>query len=131
MTTPTLTELDLDLLCTIERLLEALAKAEAERDAAIKCVEAADKIVAAFEPAIADAMAEGERRATAAIVAWLRGDALGVRKHGYFGDDLADAIERGEHLTEAKPPVAPPVERNEPFGRESSIRPGFFEDDME
>ena len=75
----------------------------AERDAALKCVEAADKIVATFEPAIADAMAEGQRRATAAIVADLRGE---FQADDAGGGDLAHWLatryERGDHITKAK-----------------------------
>jgi hypothetical protein len=93
----------------------------AERDAA------AAKLAAFAEGApalVKEAQAEGERRATAAIVAWLRDDA------GKTRDDLsrlhrakkltpmmtaeweagimtkagiANAIERGDHITEAKP----------------------------
>lgn len=60
---------------TVLRVIERLAKAEAERDAAV-----------------------------AAIVAWLRvGDAdLIAETTQRSMDTLADAIERGDHLTEAK-----------------------------
>ena len=101
----------------IRGAMDRLATVEAERDAAVKCVEAADKIVAAFDPAIAKARAEGERRATAAIVAWLRSDNglcdCAARSAGECGcgawDDyktrpllgIADDIERGDHLPSA------------------------------
>ena len=80
----------------IRGAMDRLATVEAERDAAVKCVEADDKIVAAFDPAIAEARAEGERRATAAIVAWLRGCVPRA-----IALEFSDAIERGDHLPRA------------------------------
>ena len=50
----------------------------------------------------AEGVAEGERRATARVVAWLRERAIEESSSApNYIDDLADAIERGEH--EEKP----------------------------
>lgn len=57
------------------------------------------------------------------IVAWLRANKRGECDPW---QTAADAIEREK----AKTPAATPVEPSQPFGRESEIRPGFFEDDM-
>ena len=47
-------------------------------------------------------VAEGERRATAAIVAWLRAVDWCSESRSY-AEAFADAIERGDHITEGKP----------------------------
>lgn len=68
---------------------------------------------AAIRRAIAEARAEGERigreKERAEIVAWLRDDVVMKDKGGYImsltyqrDPDLADAIERSEHLADAK-----------------------------
>lgn len=84
-------------------LFARLAKAEAERDAAVAALEAERfEIAAQLSPAIA----EGERRERAAIVAWLRHAVLGGDGHQSVNDthaEAADAISRGDHITEAKP----------------------------
>ena len=73
----------------------------AERDAA-----AAKGVISS--DTLAEARAEGERRATAAIVAWLFDrSALADkvdRDKWWTLREAAASIERGDHLTEAKPP---------------------------
>jgi len=96
-----------------------LAKAEAERDAvAAKLAERDDALKTgtaimfsersrqAVEAAKRELIAEGERRATAAIVAWLR-KTNGIASNGVVrtAAAIACAIERGDHLTKAKPPL--------------------------
>ena len=83
----------------------------AERDAAVAQYEATklrikwdeaehknDMLIAA-----SDALAEGERRATAAIVAWLN-DPTGA-PYGKGVTYYAAAIERGDHLKKSDPPT--------------------------
>ena len=102
---------------TIGELLACIEALTAERDAAVAKLDA---MVKSIPPLVRDAQVEGERRATAAIVAYLRaiqanGMAKVVRCSDVSGGgpeyDLgratgygyaADAIERGEHLP-AKP----------------------------
>lgn len=108
----------------MQSLLARLAKAEAERDVAVK--EVARMTAYYYSPTgdnhhnalkcphcrpgydaerEAD-MLEGERRATAAIVAYLGNEAADYpgTDYGQWVARIADAIERGDHLTEAKPP---------------------------
>jgi hypothetical protein len=63
----------------------------AERDAAVAKASAFEKM---WKQAEGD-IAEGERRATAAIVAWLRARFITI--------NAAAAIERRDHITEDKP----------------------------
>ena len=82
-----------------EAIIARLAAAEAERDAAVKKHDdlvnylQRDKSVI-----IIDALKEGERRATAAIVDWLRsrGDCWTT------DNEVADIFERGDHLKAPK-----------------------------
>ncbi len=109
----------------IEELTERLAKAEAERDAAVAKLAEQGKVAGLVridpkeyedglyrtpwgtvmrveQQTYADGNAEGECRATAAIVGWLRAVDWCSESRSYAGA-FADAIERGDHITEAKP----------------------------
>jgi hypothetical protein len=121
---------------TIASLEARLAKAEAERDAAVaqteraiangwQGIETASNAMVQVAKRYQEGIAEGERRATAAIVAWLGkasiwlngGECCGMKDSDgvccapacEWGEELkllhklADAIEAGDHLTEAKP----------------------------
>lgn len=60
------------------------------------CIEAAVAVVKNRD--YARGVAEGERRATARVVAWLRARAIEESSYApNYIDDMADAIERGEH----------------------------------
>lgn len=79
----------------IERLVaERVAALTAERDAAMDFYNMAKSNTADYERVV---IAMGERRATAAIVAWLKGcDERAC-------EAAAWAVERGDHLTAHKP----------------------------
>lgn len=72
-----------------------LAAAEAERDAAVARAEA---LADSYSKPFAAQVAEGERRATAAIVADLRLQGRTYWDGDPDADELADRYERGDHL---------------------------------
>ncbi len=87
-----------------------IAKPEAERDAATKTgmgIMMSEQSRQAAERVKRALIAEGERRATAAIVAWLFDrSALAdkvSRDKWWTLREAAASIERGDHITEAKP----------------------------
>ena len=61
-----------------------------------------ERDVVTARAAYADGIAEGERRATAAIVAWLQKQNWAIDSIGDWRE-LADMVARGDHITEAKP----------------------------
>lgn len=77
--------------CLHDILATRLAAAGAERDAAVAAMLLAGKQMVEFGER---SHSDGERRATAAIVAWLRDDAA----DGKTQFQLARAIRRGDHL---------------------------------
>jgi hypothetical protein len=82
---------------TIEALAARLATVEAERDAAVAQMQT---MTDTANDTWSMGAAEGERRAVARIVAWLRGDT-----HGYttaYAWCVADGLERGDHLQEGE-----------------------------
>jgi hypothetical protein len=87
-------ELVAELIARIEALI-------AERDAAVARAELSEAELSGVKEylptAIAESIAEGERRATAAIVADLRA------KRTIHHNAMAARYERGDHITEAKP----------------------------
>ena len=94
-------------------LTTRLAAVEAERDAAVaKLARTDDACKHAIAAAGKVGILEGERRATAAIVAWLRGvnHAAGGLAPGLWRDgadsaiaSAVNAIERGDHLPSNAP----------------------------
>ncbi len=94
-----------------DRAAERLAKAEADRDAAVEREMAWRGKYKEAEVDLSFAIETGERRATAAIVADLKAEAIRVakeypgsagRKYAAALDDAAYRYERGDHISEAK-----------------------------
>ena len=82
---------------TTADLITRLAAAESERDAAVARAEA---LADSYSKPFAAQVAEGERRATAALVAWLR-DRKAVSEfyiNHVEASAIADCVEAGEHL---------------------------------
>jgi len=76
-----------------------------ELEALVAEVERLRAVVADCEQSYRFAASKAEAKERSAVVAWLRGGALGTdfTQHESYGHAFADGIERGEHRREEEP----------------------------